>query len=255
MKSKSKKKYYAVFRGKVPGIYDQWFGPEGAEIQIREFPDARFKGFPSLEEAQAWYNHCLKTGSAPKTPGTSKSSSGSPRKRLNAKEELKNGKVVIYTDGGAIKNPGPGGYGVVLLHGGKRKELSGGFRRTTNNRMELTACIEGLKSLEEPSPVSLFSDSQYVVNGIEKGWAKRWKKKNWMRNQLDPAENADLWEQLLELCETHDVVFSWVKGHAGNKENERCDRLVNKASADSANQLPDEPYEAGRTAGLSAIKK
>jgi len=155
-------------------------------------------------------------------------------------------KVVIYTDGGCINNPGPGGYGVVLLYGKKRKELLGGYRNTTNNRMELMACIEGLKALKYPCSVKLYSDSQYVVNGIEKGWAKRWKKKGWMRNQLDPAENADLWAQLLDLCEKHDVEFKWVRGHAGNKENERCDQLA-KQAATGKKKLSDTPYETGQT--------
>jgi ribonuclease HI len=155
-------------------------------------------------------------------------------------------KVIIYTDGGCINNPGPGGYGVVLLYGKKRKELSAGYRNTTNNRMEIMACIEGLKALKYPCSVTLYSDSQYVVNSIEKGWAKRWKRKGWMRNQVDPAENADLWAQLLDLCETHDVEFKWVRGHAGNKENERCDQLA-KQAAINKKKLPDTPYETGQT--------
>lgn len=155
-------------------------------------------------------------------------------------------KVIIYTDGGCMNNPGPGGYGTVLLYEKKRKELSAGYKLTTNNRMELLACIEGLKALKYPCDVNLFSDSQYVVNGISKGWAKRWKKKGWMRNQTNPAENADLWAQLLNLCETHNVEFKWVKGHAGNKENERCDQLATQA-AKSKRLLPDTAYESGKT--------
>lgn len=156
-------------------------------------------------------------------------------------------KVVIYTDGGCINNPGPGGYGVVLLYGKKRKELSAGYLNTTNNRMELLACIEGLKALKYQCSVTLYSDSQYVVNGIEKSWAKRWKRKGWMRNQINPAENADLWAQLLDLCETHSVKFKWVRGHAGNKENERCDQLAKQAAIKKNKLLPDTPYETGQT--------
>lgn len=156
-------------------------------------------------------------------------------------------KVIIYTDGGCKNNPGPGGYGVVLLYGKKRKELSAGYRETTNNRMEIMACIEGLKALKYPCSVTLYSDSQYVVNSIEKGWAKRWKSKGWMRNQIDPAENADLWVQLLDLCETHRVKFKWVRGHAGNKENERCDQLANQAALSKKKLLPDTPYETNQT--------
>lgn len=170
-------------------------------------------------------------------------------KTTEKKEEDKKSKevkVVIYTDGGCSNNPGPGGYGVVLLYGEKRKELSAGYRNTTNNRMEITACIEGLKALKYPCSVTLYSDSQYVVNSIEKGWAKRWKRKGWMRNQMDPAENADLWTQLLDLCETHQVEFKWVRGHAGNQENERCDQLAAEA-INKKDLLADTPYETGQT--------
>ncbi|MBM2810438.1 MAG: RNase [Chloroflexi bacterium] len=134
--------------------------------------------------------------------------------------------VAIYTDGACIGNPGPGGYGVVLLFNGRRKELSNGFRRTTNNRMELLAVIEGLRSLKEPCDVTLFSDSQYVVNGMTKGWAKKWEKSNWTLASGARALNQDLWEQLLRLCEHHHVKFNWVRGHAGNRENERADKLA-----------------------------
>ncbi len=150
--------------------------------------------------------------------------------------------VIIYTDGGAIGNPGPGGYGVVLLSGKHRRELSGGFRLTTNNRMELTAAIEALKALKSTSKATLHSDSQYLVNGISKGWAKKWRANGWMRNKKDPALNPDLWQQLLELCEKHDVTFVWVKGHAGIAENERCDQLTQEAIK-SGNLAIDAAYE------------
>ena len=138
--------------------------------------------------------------------------------------------VTIYTDGGCSPNPGPGGYGIVLIYGGHRREISGGFRRTTNNRMELTAAIRGLQALKEPCQVRLYSDSQYVVNGISKGWALRWKSKGWVLSDKRPAENVDLWEELLRLCEMHTVGFEWVRGHAGHSENECCDRLAGDAS-------------------------
>jgi ribonuclease HI len=154
--------------------------------------------------------------------------------------------VTIYTDGGALGNPGPGGYGAVLLYGEHRKEISGGFRKTTNNRMELLACIEALKALKYPCCVTLHSDSRYVVDGIEKGWAKRWRSKGWMRNKEEAAKNADLWARLLSLCETHKVAFKWVKGHAGDKENERCDALAN-TTAMQPDLPPDTNYEQGRT--------
>ena len=151
-------------------------------------------------------------------------------------------KITIYTDGACLKNPGLGGYGVVLLYGDHRKELSGGFRHTTNNRMEMFAAIVGLESLKEPCTVDLYSDSQYVVNAMTKGWAKRWKSKGWMRNAQDKALNPDLWERLLQLCDRHQVTFHWVRGHAGNVENERCDRLA-VAGAKGENLPEDEGYE------------
>ena len=150
--------------------------------------------------------------------------------------------VTLYTDGGCIGNPGPGGYGVVLKYKQHRKLLSGGYRLTTNNRMELTACIEGLKVLKRKCIVTLYSDSQYVVNGVTKGWARRWKTNGWMRNKKDKAENADLWKQLLELCDIHEVSFQWVRGHSGNTENEQCDRLANQAASGKDLSI-DEGYE------------
>jgi len=137
--------------------------------------------------------------------------------------------VTIYTDGACSGNPGPGGYGVVLLHNNHRKELSGGETQTTNNRMEMLAAIVGLEALNQPCQVALYSDSKYLVDAIQQGWAKRWQQNNWMRNKKDPALNADLWERLLGLLSKHDVTSHWVKGHAGNQENERCDTLARAA--------------------------
>jgi ribonuclease HI len=151
--------------------------------------------------------------------------------------------VQVYTDGGCSPtNPGPGGYGVVLIFGEHRRELSGGYRLTTNNRMELTAAIRGLQVLKEPCDVALFSDSQYVVNGITKGWARKWRSNGWRLSDKRPAENVDLWQQLLELCEKHTVRFEWIRGHNGHAENECCDRLAGLAARQSG--LPvDVVYE------------
>jgi len=139
--------------------------------------------------------------------------------------------VEIYTDGGCRPtNPGPGGYGVVLKYGLNRREISGGYRFTTNNRMELIAAIRGLEALKEPCDVRLFSDSQYVVNGISKGWARRWKSNGWRRSSNERPENVDLWERLLQLCDVHRVRFEWIRGHSGHPENERCDSLASQAA-------------------------
>ncbi len=145
-------------------------------------------------------------------------------------------KIEIYTDGACKGNPGPGGYGVVLVSGERKKELSGGFRKTTNNRMELLACIEGLRSLKHPCSVVLTSDSKYVVNAIVKGWAKKWRSRGWKLSPSKFAKNPDLWRDLLDLCEEHCVSFKWVKGHNDHPENERCDELA--VAASNGKELP-----------------
>jgi ribonuclease HI len=150
--------------------------------------------------------------------------------------------VEIYTDGGCESNPGPGGYGAVLLHPKKRAEVSGGFRLTTNNRMEMYAAIKGLEMLTKPCKVKLYSDSQYLVGAMTNGWAAKWKKNEWWLNNKERAKNADLWEKLLSLCETHQVEFRWVRGHAGNVENETCDRLFT-AALRQPSLATDEGYE------------
>ena len=134
--------------------------------------------------------------------------------------------VEIFTDGACSGNPGPGGWGVVLRYGQHEKELSGGEINTTNNRMELTAAIKGLSALKEPCKVRLTTDSKYVSDGINQGWAESWRKNGWRKADKKPALNTDLWEELLNLLDKHDVTIVWVKGHAGHPENERCDALA-----------------------------
>ena len=134
--------------------------------------------------------------------------------------------VTIYTDGACSGNPGPGGWGAILSARGVKKELSGGERETTNNRMELTGVIRGLEALKYPCEVTLTTDSRYVVDSVTKGWVYGWKKRGWIKSDKKPALNVDLWEKLLPLLEKHKVEFVWVKGHAGHPENERCDRLA-----------------------------
>lgn len=135
-------------------------------------------------------------------------------------------KVTIYTDGSCSGNPGAGGWGAVLFYGRHKLELSGGEASTTNNRMELTAAIEALARLNEPCEVDLYSDSRYLVDGLEKGWAWSWKRRGWKRKDGSPALNPELWERLLELTTTHKVTLHWVKGHAENEWNNRCDELA-----------------------------
>ena len=134
--------------------------------------------------------------------------------------------VTLYTDGACSGNPGPGGWGAILEYNGTEKELSGGEENTTNNRMELTAVIRGLQALKEPCNVELYSDSKYVVDALEKGWAVGWQKRGWVKSDKSPALNPDLWETLLALCKQHKVTCHWVKGHAQNEKNNRCDQLA-----------------------------
>ena len=134
--------------------------------------------------------------------------------------------VTIYTDGACSGNPGPGGWGAILMYGPHTRELSGGEAKTTNNRMELTAVISALALLKEPCQVELWSDSKYVIDALDKGWAKGWRARGWVKSDKKPALNPDLWERLLDLCEVHSVHTHWVKGHAENAYNNRCDEMA-----------------------------
>jgi len=271
----AKKVLYIVVQGRVPGVYTTWLGPDGAAAQVTGFTGALYKGFTNHQHAREWLNEIGHTEFVDEflpSPGK-KACSKTPvlpdqRPAAAAKQPLQSGPVsrkqgeiksaaapdpmvrphssinkpkldtvTIYTDGGALKNPGPGGFGVVLLHKKTKKELSVGFRLTTNNRMELMACIEGLKALKYTCAVTMYSDSKYVINGIEKGWAKRWKKKGWMRDEFNKAKNADLWQLLLDLCQKHNVSFKWVKGHSGDQYNEICDQLAQKAARHNARNI------------------
>lgn len=139
-------------------------------------------------------------------------------------------KVIIYTDGSCLGNPGPGGYGVILRYNDVSKELWGGEPETTNNQMELLGAIRALKELKRPCEVVLHIDSQYVMNGFDKGWLKEWKKKNWKNSANKPVKNKELWQQLDELVAKHDIQWVHVRGHQGQTENERCDQLAKNAA-------------------------
>ena len=134
--------------------------------------------------------------------------------------------VTIYTDGACSGNPGPGGWGAVLCYKGTEKELSGGEAMTTNNRMELTAAVSALKALKEPCRVYLYSDSKYLVDSLMKGWVIAWEKRGWVKADKKPALNADLWQELLRLDKVHEITYHWVKGHADDDYNNRCDELA-----------------------------
>ena len=134
--------------------------------------------------------------------------------------------VEIYTDGACSGNPGPGGWGAILVYNGVEKELSGGEAQTTNNRMELTAVIQALLALKESCVVELYSDSRYVIDALEKGWAWGWRRKGWIKSDKKPALNPDLWTMLLDLTRQHEMRYHWVKGHAENAYNNRCDAMA-----------------------------
>lgn len=230
-----KTKYYAVAKGSQPGLYTEWFGSNGAEGQVSGFNGAVYKSFPTKKEAVQWLQERGVKVDLPVHESV----------ELPEKSPFPD-KIVLYTDGSSAGNPGPGGWGVVRLNENGREERSGGYRLTTNNRMELMACIEGLKDLPDHSSIILYSDSQYVVNGITKGWAETWRARGWMRNRTERAENVDLWSRLLDETGRLDVRFEWVRGHDGNPGNERCDQLATEAAARPS--LSDDPgYPNGQT--------
>lgn len=148
--------------------------------------------------------------------------------------------VEIFTDGSCLGNPGPGGYGVILRYKGREKELNQGYQNTTNNRMELLAAIVGLETLKEPCSVTLYTDSQYVKQGIE-SWLANWKKRNWKTSNREDVKNKDLWQRLDAINQQHKVTWRWVKGHAGHVENERCDELA-RSAASGTNLIPDSGF-------------
>lgn len=230
----SKTKFYAVAVGRTAGIYSDW---PTAEAQVKGYAGAKYKGFTSRAEAEMWLVDPVYSQRPPARQQETAKGCAEGRPAGDG--------ITVYADGGCINNPGPGGYGVVLMDGQEIKERSGGFRLTTNNRMELSACILALRELHGTArPVLLHSDSSYVVNGIEKGWAKSWRARGWRKSDGQPALNADLWAELLRLSESLPVTFRWVKGHAGNIHNERCDTLATTAARQSG--LPVDPgYEPG----------
>ncbi|MNP22107.1 Ribonuclease H [compost metagenome] len=138
-------------------------------------------------------------------------------------------KVIIYTDGACSGNPGPGGYGAILMHDGNTKEISGGQKDTTNNKMEMMAVIKGLEMLKFSCDVEIYSDSTYVVDSIEKGWIYSWKKNNWIKSNKEKAKNIEMWEKILEYMNIHNIRFIKVKGHSDNEYNNRCDELAREA--------------------------
>ena len=231
----AKQKFYAVAAGRTTGIFTSW---GVAEAQVKGYGGARYKSFATRDEAQKWLadgGAVAKKAAKPAAKATSRT--------IPTPQAIPEGGLLIYTDGGAINNPGPGGYGIVIVDGAHRRELSGGFRLTTNNRMELTACLVALREAAGSGrPIVLYSDSSYLVNGIEKGWVRSWRRRGWRKADSTPALNVDLWSALLELLDHERVEFRWVRGHAGNELNERCDQLAVSAARTEAVAI-DHGYE------------
>ena len=229
------KKYYVVAVGRSTGIYTDW---ATTEKQVKGFAGAKFKSFPTKAEAEAWLGNPVYEKKERGKSIRQEAGNASPQQQCDPDA------IIVYTDGGSINNPGPGGYGLVIETAGGRQELSGGFRHTTNNRMEMMAAIVALRTLQNcQKKICLFSDSSYLVNGISKGWAKKWRSKGWKKSDGQPVLNVDLWKELLALLDSLEVSFNWVKGHAGNELNERCDRLA-VAAARQPEMPVDVVYEA-----------
>ncbi|MDH3348084.1 MAG: ribonuclease HI [Desulfobulbaceae bacterium] len=247
----SKKKYYAVAAGRKPGIYHSW--PQTLE-QVHHYSGAVYKSFSTLSDAEAWLDQTNDPSyKATSAPTKSKNRHPSPTTPLsNTNTNTAPDTIIIYTDGGALGNPGPGGYGAVLNYNEHCKELTGGFRLTTNNRMELLAAIMALRSITSADkPIILHSDSAYMVNGFQKGWVKGWKKRGWKKSDKQPVLNIDLWQELADLVDQLKITFKWVKGHAGDPLNERCDQLA-RESAGKPDLPPDVIYENQSKQSLQA---
>ena len=258
MARKKKAKFYAVRMGHKPGVYQTW---EKCRLQVEGYPNADYKSFSTLKHAEDYLNGMAVTESQPSEPLEIETRVTIPQflppAAAKALDEALRKQVVIYTDGACVGNPGPGGYAAVLIHGEVRKELSAGFRLTTNNRMEILACIAGLQALKKPCDVTIYSDSKYVVNTMTKSWALRWRKHGWKRKdksgEWKEALNQDLWIQMLELCERHRVRFQWVRGHDGNAGNERCDELARAEAAAPVGALGvDSIYESPHRKSVAA---
>lgn len=225
----AKKNFYAVKKGRATGLFPTW---DDCKAQVDGFPGAVFKGFPTEAEAKAW----LSGTAAPRSLSPEKTGTASRRKTAKPKPQEKSAlpaessaAFIVYTDGSCLKNPyGPGGYAAVIVStaDGEVREISGGEPSTTNNRMELRAGIEALSSLPPHSTVEFYTDSQYMKNAFTKYWLRNWKRNGWRTATGEPVKNQDLWRALDEAFSLRNVEFHWVKGHAGNRWNERCDTLA-----------------------------
>ena len=226
----AKKNFYAVKRGRLTGLFSTW---DECKQQVDGFSGAVFKGFPTEEEARAWLSDVPET--VPPLSNDAKTTKPTPHTDSpTAAEDESPADYMIYTDGSCLRNPdGPGGYAAVILsmQDGEVQEISGGEPSTTNNRMELCAGIEALRAIPPHSTVDFYTDSQYMKNAFTNYWLRNWKRNGWRTATGEPVKNQDLWCALDEAFSLHTVRFHWVKGHAGNRWNERCDELARNEAA------------------------
>ena len=222
------KKFYAVKEGRVPGIYETW---DKCKAQVDGYSSAVFKGFATKEEAEAFIGVVRKN-----KPSAHKAirSSVSAQKQKDYDVD----RVIVYTDGSCLKNPGgPGGYAAIIRVGQLVREISGSEPATTNNRMEMMAAITALQFFEKPTSIVIYTDSQYLRRGLASGWVENWKRNGWITKNGTPVLNKDLWIELDRLNSFHRVVWNWVKGHNGNPLNERCDELAVDAAIKEADKI------------------
>lgn len=231
----AQKKVYAVKRGRTTGLFTSW---DECRAQVEGFAGAVYKGFASPQEAQAWLfgagEMASLFGDEPSAPPMRARTKGTPSAASAPKNTEPPADFTVYSDGSCLKNPdGPGGYAAVIVDNrtGTARELSGGEPSTTNNRMELRAGIEALSALPPHATVDFYTDSQYMKNAFTKYWLRNWKRNGWRTATGEPVKNQDLWRALDEAFQSHTVRFHWVKGHAGNPLNERCDALARGEAA------------------------
>lgn len=224
------KKFYAVKNGRVPGIYHTW---DDCKAQVDGYPKAVYKSFLTESEARSFLNG-VQPPRAPRSAHPSKPEHVAPQEEV----ALPADGIVVYTDGSCLKNPGgPGGYAAVILLDDTVREITGAEPSTTNNRMEMRAAIEALRFFDTPTTIILHTDSQYLRNGLAKGWVTNWKRNGWITKAGTPVLNKELWQELDSLNSFHQVIWKWVKGHHGNPLNERCDELAVGAAMSEAGKI------------------
>ncbi|PIE74740.1 MAG: ribonuclease HI [Deltaproteobacteria bacterium] len=217
------KKWYAVRKGYKTGIYKSWFGEDGAKKQVDGYKGAQYKGFTNINDAENFMS--------------GKSGLSVSHKNSENSHHINENMIIVYTDGGCINNPGAGGYGAVIIKNGIVHKLSGGRRYTTNNRMEMLACIKALEYLKlEKREIVVYTDSAYIVNAVNKKWLFSWQKNNFIKSDGKEVLNRDLWIEILKYLNLLNVKLRWVKGHSGIEYNEICDKLANSEARKNSSE-------------------